>query len=57
MSENMPAVQGKNEIATFGTGSAFDLLQRQAHMLASSFLVPEQFSILKQDKQTKQYLS
>ena len=53
MSENMPAVQGKNEIATFGTGSAFDLLQRQAHMLASSFLVPEQFSILKQDKQTK----
>lgn len=56
MSENMPAVQGKNEIATFGTGSAFDLLQRQAHMLASSFLVPEQFSILKQDKQTKQYL-
>jgi hypothetical protein len=47
----------KEVSAGFGTTSAFEFMQRQATMLASSDLVPEQFSIIKakdaQDKQRK----
>lgn len=47
----------KDVVAGFGTTSAFEFMQRQATMLASSDLVPEQFSIIKakdaQDKQRK----
>lgn len=46
MSENTAVVAvEKNEIAGFSSASAFELLMRQAKLISSSSLVPEQFSI------------
>jgi len=52
--ENLPEVnKKKEEIASFATSSGFELLQRQAKMLASSSLVPEQFSIFDKNGRLK----
>lgn len=46
MTDTALVPQGTNEITSqFGTSSGFELLQRQAQMLANSSMVPEQFSI------------
>ena len=42
-----------SEIASFSNSAGFDLLQRQAKMLASSSLVPEQFSFFDKNKKVK----
>jgi hypothetical protein len=57
MSNNLPAAtETKEIIAGFGSSLAFEFMQRQATMLASSALVPKEFSIVgvpPQEKATK----
>ena len=45
MSENAVAKVENNQVAGFGNQVSFDLLIRQAQLISSSSLVPEQFSI------------
>ena len=47
------ATMPENEIASFSNSAGFDLLQRQAKMLASSSLVPEQFSFFGKNRKIK----
>jgi len=51
--EKAVAKKETNETACFGNTSGFDLLQRQAKLLASSSLVPEQFSFFGKDGKLK----
>lgn len=55
MSENTTAVATieKNEIAGFSSATAFELLMRQAKLISSSSLVPEQFSIFDKNGKLK----
>lgn len=54
MSENTAvATIEKNEIAGFSSASAFELLMRQAKLISSSSLVPEQFSIFDKNGKLK----
>lgn len=54
MSENTSvATIEKNEIAGFSSASAFELLMRQAKLISSSSLVPEQFSIFDKNGKLK----
>lgn len=54
MTDNLPATTTQADIVSqFGTMSGFDLLQRQAKMLASSSLVPEQFSFFDKNGKLK----
>jgi hypothetical protein len=55
MSENTTAIATteRNEIAGFGSSKAFELLMRQAKLISSSTLVPEQFSIFDKNGKLK----
>lgn len=49
----VPQAQVNEIVSQFGTMSGFDLLQRQAKMVASSSLVPEQFSFFDKNGKLK----